>query len=366
MSVEKTPDGKWRARWRTPDGKSHSKRFRTKKEARDHEAAQLIALGKTPNHLGLTRTATTEDLSAQWLDGSPNLKPSTIATYQRDLNRYILPEFGAIPAANLTTTRIQTWLNDQTGHYAPSSVHRFYRTLHAMLAWGVRHRIVATNVCDLVTPPRVPKKTPAFLTAIEVERLADEMPDRYRSLVLVAAYGGLRWSEAIGLRRGDINGTRITITTQLQKLNGRWIRDDTKTVAGRRLVVLPESVGGELAEHMDKFTGDNPDALVFVNQHGNPIGPSFRENIWLRAVARAGLCTVEHRPGRRPVYGPGPTFHDLRHTSVALAIGSGAHPKAIQARLGHSGIAVTMDTYGHLFDDGTELAAGLDRMRPQK
>ena len=46
---------------------------------------------------------------------------------------------------------------------------------------------------------------------------------------------------------------------------------------------------------------------------------------------------------------PPPVFHDLRHTSVALAIAEGAHPKAIQARLGHASITTTLNTYGHLF-----------------
>ena len=50
-------------------------------------------------------------------------------------------------------------------------------------------------------------------------------------------------------------------------------------------------------------------------------------------------------------------FHDLRHTSVALAIAGGAHPKAIQARMGHSSIAVTLDRYGHLFPELDEAIA---------
>jgi integrase len=50
-------------------------------------------------------------------------------------------------------------------------------------------------------------------------------------------------------------------------------------------------------------------------------------------------------------------FHDLRHTSVALAIASGAHPKAIQVRMGHSTISVTLDRYGHLFPELDEAIA---------
>ena len=50
-------------------------------------------------------------------------------------------------------------------------------------------------------------------------------------------------------------------------------------------------------------------------------------------------------------------FHDLRHTSVALAIATGAHPKAIQTRMGHSSINVTLDRYGHLFPELDEAIA---------
>lgn len=366
MSVEKTPDGRWRARWRTPDGSAHSKRFTTQREARTYEASQLLQMGRTPNHPEADRKLTTEALSAQWLDASPHLAPGTIATYKRDLTRYILPEFGQIPAANLTAQRIQQWLSEQSTKYAASSVHRHYRTIRTCLAWGVRQGILTGNVADLVQPPRVPKKRPAFLTAEQVERLADEIPHRYRALILVAAYGGLRWSEAIGLRRSDIDGARILVTSQLQKFGEQWVRGEPKTAAGRRMVALPASIGEELAAHIEQFTGNEPEALVFTNQHGNPIGASFRENVWLPALARAELCTSTHRPGRHPAYGPGPTFHDLRHTAVALAIASDAHPKAIQARLGHSSIGVTMDVYGHLFDDGQNLAAGLDELRPKK
>jgi integrase len=57
-------------------------------------------------------------------------------------------------------------------------------------------------------------------------------------------------------------------------------------------------------------------------------------------------------------------FHDLRHTCAALLIAQGAHPKAIQAHLGHSSIQVTMDRYGHLFPDALEqLADRLDAAR---
>jgi integrase len=59
-------------------------------------------------------------------------------------------------------------------------------------------------------------------------------------------------------------------------------------------------------------------------------------------------------------------FHDLRHTCASLLIAQGAHPKVIQAHLGHSSIQVTMDRYGHLFPDAMDhLADRLDAARTQ-
>ena len=59
-------------------------------------------------------------------------------------------------------------------------------------------------------------------------------------------------------------------------------------------------------------------------------------------------------------------YHDLRHTHAALLIAQGAHPKAIQTRLGHSSIIVTMDTYGHLMEGlDADIADIADKLNEQ-
>jgi integrase len=56
-------------------------------------------------------------------------------------------------------------------------------------------------------------------------------------------------------------------------------------------------------------------------------------------------------------------FHDLRHTYAALMVAAGAHPKLLQAQLGHSSINVTLNTYGHLFPDAfKDVGHSLDRL----
>ena len=56
-------------------------------------------------------------------------------------------------------------------------------------------------------------------------------------------------------------------------------------------------------------------------------------------------------------------FHDLRHTYAALMVAAGAHPKLLQAQLGHTSINVTLNTYGHLFPDAfADVGTALDRL----
>ncbi len=98
----------------------------------------------------------------------------------------------------------------------------------------------------------------------------------------------------------------------------------------------------------ESFAQAGPDALVFANAAGNPLSASsFLTHHFSKAQKAAGVSC---------------RFHDLRHTSVALAIAAGAHPKAIQSRMGHSSINVTLDRYGHLFPelDGA-IAESFDR-----
>jgi integrase len=50
----------------------------------------------------------------------------------------------------------------------------------------------------------------------------------------------------------------------------------------------------------------------------------------------------------RPSGLPRIRLHDLRHTHASLLLGEDVHPKAVQERLGHSSIPITLDTYSHV------------------
>jgi len=189
-----------------------------------------------------------------------------------------------------------------------------------------------------------------FLSAVEVATLAGAVPDPYGTLVLLLAYGGLRWGKAAALRRGrcELLRSRIQIAESLAEVGGRLHFGPTKTYQ-RRTIVVPGFVRDLLVEHLAQYGDPDPQALVFTGSSGGPLRHSnFRGRIWLPALEAARLPEKVR-------------IHDLRHTCAALLIAAGAHPKAIQAHLGHSSIVVTMDRYGHLFPDEMDrLAQQLD------
>jgi integrase len=339
--------GRYRARYRDPLGRVHSKTFLRKAEAErfvlDVESDKLRGSWLDPRDAEIPVAVWAET----FLSLCRRLAPTTQETYRRDLEQFVLPRFGAYRLGRLPPAEIEQWLNDEVdAGIAASSVHRHYRTLRRMLAVAVEKQKILHNACDRVDPPRVAKREMMFLDWDQAIRLADAHSDRFRALIYLAVDSGMRWSELVGLRRArvDIRRMKVRVTEQLVQLRSReFVRREPKTAAGVRSITIAPFTAQVLNEHLERFANPGPDSLVFPNSAGNPL-------------AAASFLTHHFLPAQRDA-GVRCRFHDLRHTSVALAIASGAHPKAIQARMGHASINVTLDRYGHLFPQLDEAIA---------
>lgn len=358
VSVEETPEGRFRARWRVPgEANPRSKTFPRRIEAERHERKVRHEIEAGVRQLSASRfRATVADTADDWLAASRGLARATAETYRRDLDRYILPVLGSTRLSALAPEQVDSYISARlAAGAAGSSVRRERATLSRLCSWAVARGHLAHNPVELTDPPPSGQREMRFLTATEVEGLASAIAPRYRALVLVGAWGGLRWSEMVGLRPQDVRGNRIHVSSQLLRGDdGSWYQARPKSKAGVRRVPLPASVAGALSDHMDQWAvDDGPQGpLVFPTQRSTPIiSSSWRTAHWAKAITRAELT-------------PRPRPHDLRHTAVALAIAAGAHPKAIQARMGHSSITVTLDRYGHLFPDLEDtVAEGLEALR---
>ena len=171
---------------------------------------------------------------------------------------------------------------------------------------------------------------------------------RYSSLVISAAYTGLRWGELAGLRVGDLDlaRSRLTVQSTLVEATGRPPRlGPPKSRASERTITLPGVVVDAFTQHLEACPP--VDDMVWTTERGALLRRGSFGRLWRTAVAES--------------VGPPCRIHDLRHTHAAWLIADGVHPKAIQTRLGHGSIAVTMDRHVHLMDGlDDQIARHLD------
>ncbi len=344
---------RWRVRYRDPAGRERAKSFARKRDAerflQHAEADKLHGQWVDPRQ-GRT---TVGELAERWYATTVILKPKTREDYRSLLRNHILPAFGERAVASLDTLAVRGWLAGLVSRgLSPSRAKHAYYVLFAVLEAAIQAGALVRNPAAGVRAPRSHSREMHFLSAAEVERLAEAIVPPYGTLVRFAAYTGLRAGEIAALRvkRLDLLRGTVRVIEAASEVGGRLILGPTKTHA-ERTVRLPQFLRDELAAHLADRPRDR-DAFVFTAPKGGQLRHNnFYQRLFCPALRRAGLPEQVR-------------FHDLRHTCAALLIAQGAHPKAIQIHLGHSSIQVTMDRYGHLFPDALEqLADRLDAAR---
>lgn len=206
-----------------------------------------------------------------------------------------------------------------------------YRLLRAILNAALRDGLITANPCQLPGAGQSRPGERSVATPGQVTMLADNMPDRLRVAVHLAAVSGLRGGElfALARRHVDLDAGTVRVERSLLEVPGQPITfGPPKSDASRRLVHLPSSVVEMLREHMDAYTGRGRDALVFTTERGTPVSTARRSVLFARARARVGCDHL--------------TWHSLRHTAATRFAQAGATTKDLQARIGHSTVAAAM------------------------
>ena len=350
---------RYEVRFRGSDGRERSRTFRTRKEAERYERGQQTDLDQGEWVDPRNGRVTLGRWAAEWQRTVVHLRPTTQRIYDANLRNHILPDLGHVPLAKLTPSMLRGWLASLTtkegGHGQPlslGSVAQVYRTLNRVLVAAVDNESLGRNPLRGVKPPRVAPEPMRFLSHEEVATLAGTIDPRYRALVLVAAYSGLRAGELIGLRRpyADLLHRTITVVEQVQYIGGRMVASVPKSSSGRRQVAMPGVVAEALEDHLARYSEPAADGLVFPAPEGGYLRlENFRKRAWTPATEAAGVAPLR--------------IHDLRHTCASLAIAAGADIKVLQRMMGHASAALTLDRYGHLMPgQARSVADRLDEM----
>ena len=154
----------------------------------------------------------------------------------------------------------------------------------------------------------------------EIYELAERAGDLHRCLVLLGGFGSVRIGELLRLVRSDWNPQTRELKIERQRLlykakgeaKATMHIGTTKSDAGVRTIVIPDSVADELTQHIDDNVARDPGAVLFVGKRSRrPLHHGSWNDTWLRITRQAREAGVEIPEGF--------VFHDLRHTGNTLA-----------------------------------------------
>jgi integrase len=196
----------WQVRWRDPAGRQRTKSFKRKTEAKQFANRVEVEMQRgtyVDPQLGKLLFA---DWAHEWLQTKINLRASSWTRDESYLRNHVMPTFGSIALGRIDKLLVQVWVRDLvTKGLHPSTVKECYRILRSVMNEAADARLIVESPCRNVTLPRVPKTEQRFLTAAQVERLAEATDPQFRTLIYSAVYLGCRWGELVGLKRRHVN-----------------------------------------------------------------------------------------------------------------------------------------------------------------
>ena len=345
-SIYPRGDGRWVSYLRMPDGRKRFFTGRTREIVKER-------LGEAQRQAQAGRLVTGPDQTValyleRWLEeGVRNsVRPKTYENYELCVRR-LLPELGRVRLRALTPEHIQHALGNLIRRgLAARTVRQVHMVLRCSLKQAVLWRLIANNPSDAVKAPRAERKEMRTLSEEQVRSLlAATAGTRHHSLWIFLVTTGVRLGEALALKWADIDmveGT-ATIRRALQRHRGvGMVFVEPKSSRGRRTVPFPpETLAALAAQRIDlnrersqtgKLWYEND--LVFPSPDGRPRDLTYLSYTFHRGLERAGLPRLR--------------IHDLRHTAATHLLTKHVHPKVVQELLGHSTIAITLDTYSHV------------------
>jgi integrase len=381
MSVRKrkwvNPKGEAREAWVVDyvDGSGHrrNKNFERKRDA-DTYASRVNVEVRAGTHTPDSTSPTVAEAGQLWLQTSENagLERATLVNYREHLNLHIAPLIGDTKLSQLTVPAVRAFEDKLRVDRSPAMVRKVRAALSMILSDANERGLVAQNVVRGLRSKRSRGKEqradrrqkgklkPGIYipTPAEIKAFIAALTGQWRPLFLTAIFTGLRASELRGLRWADVDLKHGEL--HVRQRSDRYGRIGAlKSVSAERAVPLPPILINTLREWRLACPKGSLD-LVFPNSSGNPEGPSAAVERGLHPMMIAAGVTTAN--GEAKYTG----MHALRHFFASWCInrrvdgGLELPLKVVQARMGHSTIAMTADVYGHLFprgDDSAELAA---------
>ena len=347
--IQKRPDRDgYVARWKDPGGKRRAKSFRTKGEAArflaQTEASKIQGDYVDPRRSKITVEAWAEEFRRL----RARRRPGTVEREAGSLRAHVLPAFGNRAIGSIRRSDVQAYVDGLAAKLAPSTVVREYGFLHVFFqeAVDMDPPIIVRNPCRKIVLPEDDDQEQRFFTPEDVRALYEAFDPRYKVMVLVGCFAGLRIGEQAGLRLPDLlfgHGEIFVRHGAFEPQAGPMQIGPLKTKYSRGRVDIPQFLMSALGDHVKEHPPavDGPaQGLIFTSPDGEPLRPrNWRRRYWDPAVEVAGIDPA--------------TPHAMRHTFVSFLIDQGLSVERVAEQARHRDPGFTWRVYRHRFERRT-------------
>ena len=326
------------------------------KRKAEAELARLRAEFEPPKEAGdLSSDMLFADYLLEWLEiAKGRLAVATYSSYAAMIKKPVGPYFRQrnLTLRELEARHLQMFYSEMLRKVKPNTVIHYHAIIHSALKYAVKTDMLVQNVADKVDRPKKNSFQPVFLSAEEMQKMFEALRGTKLELpVLVAAFYGLRRSEALGLKwdaidfeRGTISVIRTVTTITLDGKQTEIEQQSAKTKSSLRTLPLIGSFREyflqvkEVQELNKQICGNcynyEYDGFVFVDELGERMRANYLTSAFPKFLEDHGLRRMR--------------FHDLRHSCASLLLANGVPLKHIQEWLGHSDFTTTANIYAHL------------------
>ena len=261
------------------------------------------------------------------------LSPNTVAGYARDLAK-LATHFegdGVTMARDLDLGHVSSWLRELAdAGLSPRSTARHLSALRGLVRYLIDEGVLEKDPTELAARPRAGRRLPHTLgpqelfALLEAASLETDRGIRDRAMLSLTYAAGLRASELVGLRVGDIDRERGVLSAL-----GKGEK--------RRLVPIGQVALQHLEQHLARRSA-NPrlasSEVVFANARGKPLTRQAFWKIVRRYASKAGIDARAYP-------------HLLRHSFATHLLEGGADLRSVQTMLGHVSVTTT-EIYTHV------------------
>jgi integrase len=307
--------------------------YSTRSLARQAAERKALVLLANPDHISRNPVSVGMLLGRYLMEEIPD-RYSTARSYRSYIRKWIERKWKDYALGEVKSLAVETWLGSLP--LAPKSRRHLRGIMRAIFQCALRWELIGKNPIDLVRVKGGTKRRqiPRILQPEDFSRLLQELRQPYRTMFLIGGGLGLRASEIVALKWGDLDWEGLTVTVTRRCVQGRV--GEVKTEYSHRPLPLDPDLATEILRWRNEASYPNKgrDDFMFPNLATGK--PMWQESILARQIkpsaVRAGLGAIG--------------WHTFRHSHRAWLKRTNAPMEIQQELMRHANIQTTLDTYG--------------------